>query len=121
MPPRPNGITTALIIASFVAPSAYAAWIRSNGVWSKISREIAVTIGMIMTANTNPAINGERSKTGAGKSKMGINPRYLLISLAQYSADDIKTINAQKPKSKEGNAAIKSITDIRNFFSFPFA
>ena len=41
-----------------------------------------MTIGIIMIARTNPAINGERSKIGAGTSKNGIKPKYLLSSFA---------------------------------------
>jgi hypothetical protein len=74
-----------------------------------------------MIASTRPAINGERSKIGVGTSKNGIKPKYLVISFAQYSADDIKTKNPQKPKRSEGKAAIKSMTEIRNFFTLPFA
>ena len=74
-----------------------------------------------MMARTNPAINGERSNIGVGTSKIGMKPRYLLINFAQYSAEDIKIKNPQKPKSNEGNAAIRSMTEIRNFLIFPFA
>jgi hypothetical protein len=74
-----------------------------------------------MIARTSPAMNGERSKIGVGTSKIGIKPRYLFMSFAQYSAEDINTKKPQKPKRSDGKAAIKSITEIRNFLTFPFA
>ena len=80
-----------------------------------------MTIGIIMMASTRPAINGERSKIGVGTSKNGIKPKYLFINFAQYSADDIKTKKPQKPKRSEGKAAIKSMTEMRNFLTRPFA
>ena len=63
-PLRPCGITTALIIAHLVAPSAYAAWMRSKGACAKISREIDVMIGIIIIARTTPATNGDLVKYG---------------------------------------------------------
>ena len=80
-----------------------------------------MTIGIIMIARTMPAINGERSKIGAGTSKIGIKPKYLLRSFAQYSALPIKTIKPQKPKSNDGNAAIRSISETNNFLTEPLA
>ena len=74
-----------------------------------------------MIARTSPAINGERSNIGAGTSNRGIKPKYLFNHLAQYSADDIKIKNPQKPYSKEGKAAIKSIKEIKKVLIFPLA
>ena len=91
MPLEPNGSATVLIIDHLVAPSAYAAWIRSNGVWENISLATEVTIGMIMMASTRPATNGERSKNGSLTSKKGIQPKYLCSSFAQYIAIGIST------------------------------
>jgi hypothetical protein len=76
---------------------------------------------MIMIASTNPAIKGDRSKIGTGTSKRGMKPRYLLSNFAQYSALPIKTMKPQKPNKRDGNAAIKSIIDTRNFLTVPRA
>ena len=74
-----------------------------------------MTIGIIMIANTTPAMNGDLVKNLGSTSKKGIKPKYLLINFAQYSALGIRTNNPQKPKRIDGKAAIKSITDIKKF------
>ena len=72
-------------------------------------------------ARTSPAINGERSNIGVGTSNNGMKPKYLFNNFAQYSADYMKMKKPQNPKSNDGKAAIKSITEIRNFLTLPFA
>ena len=109
IPDRAYGNATARSIANLVPPSAYAACIRSKGVCAKISREMEVTIGIIMIARTKPAINGERETYGSGNLKSGIQPKYFVRSFAQYSAEPSRTKNPQSPNKTDGNAAIRSI------------
>ena len=53
-PGRPKGRTDVRIISHWVAPSASAPSLCAVGVWSKTSRESAVTIGRTMIARTTP-------------------------------------------------------------------
>ena len=53
-PGRPKGSTAVRIISHRVAPSARAPSLWAVGVWSKTSRESAVTIGRTMIASTMP-------------------------------------------------------------------
>jgi hypothetical protein len=74
-----------------------------------------------MIARTTPAINGDLSNIGAGTLKKGRNPKYLLRSLAQYSALSINIKKPQNPYNNDGKAAMRSISDTRNFLTAPLA
>ena len=57
MPTRAAGSTTRVAVSHFVAPSAIDASRRSRGIAAITSREIAVTVGTIMSARMIPAVS----------------------------------------------------------------
>ena len=75
MPERAYGKTAMRVISQRVAPRASAASSCSRGVCRKISRQMAVMIGRIITASTIPAVKIVRPVADGGPAKNGRNPR----------------------------------------------
>ena len=57
MPTRAAGSTTRVAVSHFVVPTAMDASRRSRGIAAITSREIAVTVGTIISAKMMPAVN----------------------------------------------------------------
>jgi hypothetical protein len=62
------------VISQRVAPSASAASSCSRGVWRKISRQMAVMIGRIITARTIAAVKIVRPVADGGPANSGMKP-----------------------------------------------
>ena len=75
MPDLPNGSTARRIISHFVAPSARAASSCRRGVCMKMSRDMEVIIGRIITASTTATVATVRDGFAAGPANSGMKPR----------------------------------------------
>ena len=77
IPDLPKGSTARRIISHLVAPSASAASSCRRGVCMKISRDMEVIIGKIITASTTATVATVRDGLAAGPSNSGMKPRWL--------------------------------------------
>ena len=76
MPDRANGRTAIRTISQRVAPRARAASSWRRGVCRKTSRQMAVMIGMTMTASTSAAVRMVRPVPEIGGANNGNQPRF---------------------------------------------
>ena len=83
-------MTTDRIAPHFVPPSPYAASIWSRGAWLYTSRATEVVMGSTIKARRRPAINGERSKIGAGTLNIQIQSNQEFKDFAQPDAFGIR-------------------------------
>ena len=87
---------------------------RSGGVRPSTSRVTDVTIGIIMMARTTPAVKGLPMKFPL-LSNSGIQPRYLLRSVAHSVDVGCRMYSAHRPMITEGMAAMRSMRFVRIF------
>ena len=104
----PKGRTAILMTSQRVAPRASAPSIWARGVRAKTSRVIALMIGRIMRASTNPTTSIVRPVAEAGPSKSGIQPRWSASHCWKSTDAGPSTAMPQSPKTMLGIAASRS-------------
>ena len=95
-PGRPKGRTAVRIISHFVAPSASAPSLCGVGVLANTSREIAVTIGRIMMANTRP-MNAMVPPVMPVGPKTGSHPNLVETNDSTGAMTGRKTMSPHRP------------------------